>query len=66
MRLTRAAFHMRRHPVVWNQASSVVIHKTAKDNYTKPKAYRYISVLSGMGKVVEKVAAELLSEEPER
>jgi len=44
----------------------VVIHKPSKDNYTQLKAYRSISLLSCMGKVVKKVAAELLSEEAER
>jgi hypothetical protein len=37
-----------------------------KDDYTKLKAYRSISLLSCMGKVVEKVVAELLAEEAER
>jgi len=44
----------------------VVIRKPGKDDYTKLKAYRSISLLSCMGKVVEKVAAELLSEEAQR
>jgi len=51
---------------VWKQASGVVIHKPGKDDYTKLKAYLSISLLSCMGKVVENVAAELLSEEAER
>jgi hypothetical protein len=44
----------------------VVIPKPRKDDYTKLKAYRSISLFSCMGKVVEKVAAELVSEETER
>jgi len=40
-----------------------VIRKPGKDNYTKLMAYRSISLLSCMGNVVEKVAAELLSDE---
>jgi hypothetical protein len=47
------------------RASGVVIRKPGKDNCTKLKAYRSISLLSSMGKVGEKVAAELLSEEAE-
>jgi len=66
VRLTRAAIRMGRHPAVWKRASGVVIRKPGKDDYTKLKAYRSISLLSCMGKVVEKVAAELLSEEAER
>ena len=38
----------------------MVIRKPGKDDYTKLKAYRSISLLSCMGKVVENVAAELL------
>ena len=65
MRLTRAAIRRGRHPAVWNWASGVVIRKRGKGDYTKLKAYRSISLLSYMGKVVEKVAVELLSEAAE-
>jgi len=44
----------------------VVIHKPGKDDYTKHKANRSISLLSCIGKVVKKVVADLLSEEAER
>jgi len=37
--------------------------QAGQEHYTKMKAYRSISVLSCMGKVVEKVVAELLSQE---
>jgi len=66
VRLTRAAIRTGRHPAVWKRASGVVIRKPGKDDYTQLKAYRSISLLSCMGKVVEKVVAELLSEEAER
>jgi hypothetical protein len=66
VRLTRAAIRTGRHPAVWKRASGVVIRKPGKDDCTKLKAYRSISLLSCMGKVVEKVAVELLSEEAER
>jgi len=66
VRLTKAAIDTGRHPAVWMRASDVVIRKPGNDAYTKLKAYRSISLLSCMGKVVEKVAAELLSEEAER
>jgi hypothetical protein len=65
VRLTRAAMRTGRNPAVWKRVSSVVTCKPRKDDYTKLKAYRSISLLSCMGKVVEKVAAELLSEEAE-
>jgi hypothetical protein len=66
VRLAMAAIRMGRHPLVWKRASEVVIHKPSKDNYTQLKAYRSISLLCSMGKVVEKVVAELLSDESER
>jgi len=62
VRLTRAAIRTGRHLAVWKRSSGVVIHKPGEDDYTKLKAYRSISLLSCMGKVVEKVVAELLSE----
>jgi len=55
-----------KHPTVWKRDSSVVIHKPGKDDYTQLKAYRSIPLLSCMGKVVEKVVAELLSDHAER
>jgi hypothetical protein len=64
--LTQAAIGMGRHPSVWKRASGVLIHKPGKDDYTQLKAYRSISLLSCMGKVDEKVVAELLSDEAER
>jgi len=52
VRLTRAVIRTGRHAAVWKQASGVVIRKPGKDDYTKLKAYRSISLLSCMGKVV--------------
>jgi len=66
VRLMKAGIRTGRHPAVWKCASSVVIRKLGKEDYTTLKAYRSISLLSCMGKVVEKVVAELLSEEAER
>ena len=66
MRLTKAAIRTGRHPAVWKRATGVVIRKPGKDDYTQLTAYRSISLLSCMGKVVEKVVAELLSEDGER
>jgi len=66
MRLMRAPICTGRYTAVLKRASGVVICKPGKDDYTKRKAYRSISLLSCMGKVAKKVAAELLSEEAER
>jgi len=66
VRLKKVVIRTGRHPSVWKRASSVVIRKPGKDNYTQLKAYRSISLLSCMGKVVEKEVAELLSDEGQR
>lgn len=63
--MTKAAIGTGRHPVVWMRVSGVVIRKASKVDYTKVKVYRSISLMSGIGKVVEEVVAELLSEEAE-
>jgi len=65
-RLTKEAIRMVRHPAVWKRASGVVICNPGKDDCTQLKAYLCLLLLSSMGKVVEKVVAELRSEEAER
>jgi len=57
---------MGRHPKVRKQASGMVICKPGRDNYRSLKGYRSVSLLSCMGKVVEEVATELLSEQAKR
>ena len=66
MGLTKAAIRTGRHPAVWKRASGVVIRKLSKDDYMKLKADRSKSLFSCMGKVVEKVVAEIFSEQAER
>jgi len=66
VRLTMAAIDSGRHPLVWKRAGSVVIRKPGKDDSTQPKAYCSKWLLSCMGKVVDKVVAELLSDEADR
>jgi hypothetical protein len=64
--LAKPTIRTARHPAVWKRASGVMIRKPGKDDHTKLKAYRTISLLSCMGNVVKKVVAELLSEEAKR
>jgi len=66
MRLMRVAIRTGRHPVVSKWASGVGIRKPGKDDFSKLKAYCFISLLSCMGTEVEKVAAELWSEKANR
>jgi hypothetical protein len=63
MGMTKAAICSGRHPVVWKRASGVVISKPGNDDYIQLKAYCSISLLSCMGKVVERVVAEMISDE---
>ena len=60
--LIRAHIHPAIHPDHWELAIGIIIPKPGKDDYTAAKAYRYISLLKCLGKIVEKVAADLISE----
>jgi len=66
MKFTKEAIRKGRHPAVSKRARGVVIRKSGNEDYTKLKAYHCILLLSCMGNVVEKLVAELLSEEAER
>jgi hypothetical protein len=64
--LTKAAVLLGCHPPIWKRTSRVVIRKQGMGEYTKLMSYRTISLLNCMGKVIENVVAELLSNEAER
>jgi len=66
VKLAKAVVRTGRHPAMWKRASGVVLCKPGKDDDTKLKAYHSISLLSSLGKVVEKVVAELLAEVAKR
>ncbi|CAK1582710.1 unnamed protein product [Parnassius mnemosyne] len=40
-------------PIIWKEAVVVVLRKPGREDYTHPKAYRPIGLLSVMGKVLE-------------
>ena len=46
------------HPARWKLARGVII---PKDDYTVARAYRCISLLNCLGKMVEKVVADMIS-----
>ena len=48
------------HCQIWKGAKGVVIPKPGKEDYSLCKSYRVISLLSCLGKVLERVAAGLL------
>ncbi|KAI7704569.1 hypothetical protein KC353_g13409 [Hortaea werneckii] len=45
------------HPCIWKTAKGILLRKPGKPTYTIAKAYRVISLLSCLGKVVEKAVA---------
>jgi len=63
--LTKAAVRKKRRPTVWRRAGMVVIWIPRKEDYMKLNSYCTNSLLSCMGKLFEKLVAELLSDESE-
>jgi hypothetical protein len=63
MRLTKAAIRMCRDTWVWTRLGGVVIHKPETHDYTHLMAYRFISLMRCIAKVVEQVVAAQLSDE---
>ena len=59
--LIRHCFRLGYHPKRWKLAKGIILRKPNKPNYILAKHYRGISLLNCLGKVVEKVAAKILS-----
>ncbi|KHJ32656.1 hypothetical protein EV44_g3666 [Erysiphe necator] len=49
------------YPACWKKATGAVLRKPGKPDYSQPKAYRVISVLSCLGKISERIIAQRLS-----
>jgi hypothetical protein len=64
--IIQASFRVGYHPKVWREAKGVVIPKPGKDDYSKAKSYRTISLLNVMGKILEKVVADCLNDHMEK
>jgi len=64
--IVKGCFRLEVHPQVGKEARGVVIPKPNKPDYGVAKAYRVITLLNCLGKVVEKVAANAIAEECER
>jgi hypothetical protein len=58
--LVRTSLRLGAHPKSWKIAKGVTIPKPGKDDYSKVKSYRVISLLNCLSKVVEKVVAMML------
>ena len=49
------------HPRCWRKGIGIILPKSKKEDYSNPKAYRVITLLSCLGKVLEKIIATRLS-----
>ncbi|ODM14581.1 hypothetical protein SI65_09926 [Aspergillus cristatus] len=59
--LAQQCFRLGLHPPVWKVAKGILLRKPNKPDYTAVKAYRVISLLNCLGKVVEKIAADAIA-----
>jgi hypothetical protein len=55
--MARQCFHLGVHLGAWKTAKGVLLWKPGKPNYIQVKAWRVISLLSCLGKVIKKLAA---------
>jgi hypothetical protein len=60
-RLLGACVSLGYHPLYWRVSTTVVLQKPNKKDYREVKAYRPISLLNTMGKVLEKVVQNRLT-----
>ncbi|KKA18832.1 RNA-directed DNA polymerase, partial [Rasamsonia emersonii CBS 393.64] len=60
--LARQCFRLGVHPQAWKVVKGILLQKPNKPDYTLVKAYRVISLLNCLGKVIEKIAAEAISD----
>ncbi|CAG8068633.1 unnamed protein product, partial [Penicillium nalgiovense] len=56
-----ASVELGHHPRQWRSAKIIVLRKPGKPDYSKPGAYRPISLLNTLGKLLEAVMARRLS-----
>jgi hypothetical protein len=54
-------FNYGHHPQCWKRATGAILKKPSKPDYSLPKAYRVITLLSCLGKVIERIIAKRLS-----
>jgi len=64
VQLVRTCIRLGYHPKLWRTAKGVVIPKPGKPDYTKVRAYRVISLLGVISKLVERTAAHLYCRPP--
>ena len=61
MKLFCASLTTGQIPSQWRNAKIILLKKPRKEDYTKAKAWRPISLLATLGKVLESVVAERIS-----
>ena len=61
-RLVQHSIRLGYHPKEWKKARGVLLEKAGKRDFGLVRSYRVISLLNCMGKVIEKVVAEQLSQ----
>ena len=49
------------YPTCWRRATGAILKKPSKPDHSIPKAYRVITLLSCLGKVIERIIAKRLS-----
>lgn len=49
------------HPKAWRRAIAVALRKPGKPDYSNPRAYRLITLLECLGKILEKIVARRLT-----
>jgi len=59
--IVKVSFRLGVHPRAWKEAKGVVLPKPDKPDYGVAKAYRVITLLNCLGKVVKKVAANAIA-----
>ena len=64
--IVRACIRLGHHPELWKTAKGVVIPKPGKPDYSKVRAYRVISLLDVISKLLERTAAHLMADYLER
>jgi len=64
--IVRACIRLGHHPELWKTAKGVVIPKPGKPDYAKVRAYRVISLLDVISKLLERTAAHLIADYLER
>ncbi|KAF5313929.1 hypothetical protein D9619_013084 [Psilocybe cf. subviscida] len=59
--LMRKCLQVGHHPRSWRKAVAVALRKPNKPDYSNPRAYRLITLLECMGKILERIVARRLT-----